>query len=425
MPRIKKKGLDYFPISIGFLQERPVRRIIKHEGDSAVAILLQLYTAIYAGEGYYVVADDLFYEELADSLHEKETEDVRRVVRLGLEHGLFDAGLHREYGVLTSLEVQRQFIYATKRRNVALIDARYNLLTEEDVAELVPTRKPRERSEEVPAEQPIDTAEEDEKRAKTSENVTFIPEKRENTYLGTQSIAQHSIAQQSIVKQSKENPLLKGSPGGGPGEDADKVSAEEDFLGNKERVYTPQETVCEPSQEVVSVAQEAVNEPQVAVCASQKAVHEPQEAVYEPQEAAHEPRVVSMSQKAAHESQVAVSTPQEAIGASSGMDYVASGALCDAVHPPKKSPARTRKLWTPEEIDRLQPPRDGVKRNLDGLRYNLRLYRIPPDEQYAIICKSNYGAIGHPVWKGFFDLRGSHGKIRVPGRYLLSLCYSR
>lgn len=384
MPRIKKKGLDYFPISIGFLQERPVRRIIKHEGDSAVAILLQLYTAIYAGEGYYVVADDLFYEELADSLHEKETEDVRRVVSLGLEHGLFDAGLHREYGILTSLEVQRQFIYATKRRNVALIDARYNLLTEEDVAELVPTRKPRERSEEVAAEQTADTAEEDEKRAKTSENVTFIPEKRENTYLGTQSIAQHSIAQQSIVKQSKENPLLKGSPGGGPGEDADKVSAEEDFWGNKERVYTPQETVCEPLQEVVSVAQEA-----------------------------------------AHESQVAVSTPQEAVCASSGVDYVASGTLCDAVHPPKKSPARTRKMWTPEEIDRLQPPRDGVKRNLDGLRYNLRLYRIPPDEQYAIICKSNYGAIGHPVWKGFFDLRGSHGKIRVPGRYLLSLCHLR
>lgn len=67
------------------------------------------------------------------------------------------------------------------------------------------------------------------------------------------------------------------------------------------------------------------------------------------------------------------------------------------------------------------PPADGVKRNFRGLLENLRQFRIPPDEQYAIICRSNYGAIGHSVWRGFCVLRESGGKIRLPGRYLLSL----
>lgn len=74
------------------------------------------------------------------------------------------------------------------------------------------------------------------------------------------------------------------------------------------------------------------------------------------------------------------------------------------------------------KIGGLKPPPDGLKRNLDGLLFNLRQFGIPPQEQYAIVLKSNFGVIGHPMWKGFCALRESHGKIRQPGRYLLSLC---
>ena len=78
-------------------------------------------------------------------------------------------------------------------------------------------------------------------------------------------------------------------------------------------------------------------------------------------------------------------------------------------------------LKSQEDIDCLQPPCDGVQRNFRGLTDNLRLYKVPPSEQYAIILKSNFGAIGNPVWKGFNTIRGSNGKIRLPGRYLLSI----
>ena len=69
----------------------------------------------------------------------------------------------------------------------------------------------------------------------------------------------------------------------------------------------------------------------------------------------------------------------------------------------------------------MQAPADGHPRNLSGLLDNLRLYHIPPSEQYAIVLKSNYGEIGGKVWKGFGVIRASAGKIKLPGHYLLSV----
>lgn len=40
MCRIKKRGLDYFPIDIDFMQNRLVRRIMKREGEGSLATLL-------------------------------------------------------------------------------------------------------------------------------------------------------------------------------------------------------------------------------------------------------------------------------------------------------------------------------------------------------------------------------------------------
>lgn len=37
MSRIKKRGLDYFPVDIDFMNNRLVRRIMKREGEGALA----------------------------------------------------------------------------------------------------------------------------------------------------------------------------------------------------------------------------------------------------------------------------------------------------------------------------------------------------------------------------------------------------
>ena len=298
MSRIKKQGLDYFPMSIDFMQNRLVRRIMKREGDAAVAVLLQTYCAIYAGEGYFLRADDLFYDDLADLLYNKEADDVKRIIALAVDYGLFDPRLYAEYRVLTSADIQRQFLFATRRRTACEVDSRYLLLTDEDL----------------------------QKGAEKGKTVTDKPENGgkllwKYSRNGHESTAQHSTAY----------PLTEGSPDNGGAEGAATEAAE----GESCRAWEGGEAHGAP-------------------------------------ETGGKPRRISD--------------------------------------------------WTEADVAGMRPPADGLKRNLSGLLANLRLYRVPPAEQYAIVLKSNFGVIGHPVWKGFEPLRTSHGKIRQPGRYLLSLC---
>ena len=304
MSRIKKRGLDYFPMNTDFMHDRLVRRIMKREGDGAFAILLGALSCIYADEGYYVCADELFYEDLSACLYEKTADDVKRILALAVEYGIFSAQLFEQYAILTSAEIQRQYLFSTKRRKSSAIDPLYSLVDDTQAEEEMPqpernAEKPRQEAVSQPAEdavtQPVCAPIE-------PQNVTF---KGQNATFGTHSIAQHSIAQNSTAQNSTAHPLLKSSPETGDTEGAAVPSAEEEYR---------------------------------------------------------------------------------------------------------------------RKIEKLQPPADGISRNLDGLIFNLRQLRISPQEQYAIILKSNFGVIGHPLWKGFYTLRESRGKIRQPGRYLLSLC---
>ena len=311
MCRIKKRGLDYFPIDIDFMQNRLVRRIMKREGEGSLATLFGALSCIYGGEGYYVRADELFYEDISTSLYNQTASDVKRILALAAEYGIFHPGLFSEFGILTSSEIQKQYLFSTKRRKSSAIEERYNLI--DDAPDSFTEQS---------------TESEVENATPKGESVTIKPE---NVTSGTHSIAQNRIAQHRI-----EKPLLNSSPVGGT-QNADEMSAEEE------------------EEELVSSG----GAPDV---------------------------------------------------------YIQTTSGNDKPH---------RREWTDEDVARLQPPADGLDRNPDGLIFNLRQFHIPPQEQYVIVLKSNFGIIGHPVWKGFFDLRESHGKIRQPGRYLLSLCIKR
>lgn len=313
MARIKKKGLDYFPLNTDFIHDRAVRRLMKREGDAALGILVEVLTYIYAGEGYYVRADRLFYEDLSAGLYESGADDVERIIRLAVEYGLFDAGLFEQYSILTSAEIQRQYLFSTRRRIASSLEASYCLLASEELAD---NKSDEKKKQAEPLAQPhMEEGDEGEDNAAfTPDNVTFIPE---NVTLSTHSIAQHSIAQ-----QRKEYPLLN-----------------------------------------------------------------------PPLTAGEEVRVEGREEN---------SFPEPA----GGSPQAASGG---------------RREWTQEALEALLPPADGMPRNYTGLLDNLRLYGIPPSEQYAIIRKSNFGVIGGAVWKGLATLRGSGGKIKLPGRYLLSV----
>ena len=298
MARIKKKGLDYFPLNTDFIHDRAVRRLMKREGDSALGILVEILSYIYAGEGYYVRADRLFYEDLSAGLYEKSVDDVERCI-------------------LTSVEIQRQYLFSTRRRSISHLEAGYCLLADDEPADNKVDMK----------EQPAFGSEETEggKSVSVGDNVTFIPE---NVTSGTHSIAQNSTSEHSVAQQSKEQPHFN----------------------------SPLETAGEKAE-----------------------------------------------------------------GKKIGKEEISSGSSCGW----DVSGSGKRKKWTQETIDGLLPPADGTSRNYAGLLDNLRSYGIPPSEQYAIILKSNFGAIGGAIWQGIATLRGSGGKIKLPGRYLLSVVNRR
>ena len=377
MSRIKKRGLDYFPLDIDFLQNRLVRRIMKREGDGALATLVSAFSCIYGGEGYYVLTDAFFYEDISANLYHQTAEDVKRILTLAAEYGIFDVTLFRECGVLTSDGIQRQYLFSTKRRKSSAIDNRFNLITDEqedddagkqgEAAGLFPETSGSET--EVSAALPEVSTTLPESAMGTSQNVTLIPE---NVASGTHSIAQNSIAQQSIAQRSIEYPLLNSSPSGRP-QDADRESAEGD--GEEENFLSSPATPASLAAFATFAAPAAFAVPVSPA--------------------------VPVSSVAHASSAVPPSVPL-------------ASSVAPLRHP--------RKEWTDEDICRMQPPPDGVNRNLDGLLFNLRQLRISPPEQRAIILKSNFGAIGHPMWKGFSTIRESCGKIRQPGRFLLSLC---
>lgn len=266
-----------------------------------------------------------------------------------MEYGIFDAALHAKYGILTSADIQRQYLFSTKRRNVSHLDPAYCLISEELLARPSGKNGAGNRSSqsretvnsvnETSMESSV-TADEQgrsdelEVNVNRAENGSFIPE---NVTSGTHSIAQNSIAEHSVAKNRKDSP----SP-----------SSPEAECGNTE----------------------------------------------------------SGNPKGEEEKE-----KEERGGKEGGKEENFLEKNTEAPLPSK------RREWTNETLSELQPPTDGIGRNYDGLLYNMRLYGIPPMEQYAIIRKSNFGAIGEPVWKGFCALRDSCGKIKMPGRYLLSV----
>lgn len=133
MGRIKQ-GLDYFPLNTDFMHDRVVRRVMKREGDSAFTILLYTLSYLYSGEGYYIHVDDDFYDELSDQLFCTDNDNVRQVLRLFVEYGFFDSSLYERYGILTSADIQRQFLFVTKRRSRRHISPDYCLLPDEETA---------------------------------------------------------------------------------------------------------------------------------------------------------------------------------------------------------------------------------------------------------------------------------------------------
>lgn len=368
MARISKKGLDYFPMNTHFMQERVVRRLMKQEGDRALCILLAVYSFLYEGEGYYLEVDDACYGDIAANFYNSTAEDVKRVVEAAVSGGLFDADIYARFAILTSVDIQEQYLFIKKRSKKGIIRDELRLLSVENEEDNDKSATGKIKKAALAAEKK--TVEDVETELK---NVTFKPQ---NATLIPQRKEKERKENKTKEKNTEDNLLLNPPPL--RGEDFEEMREEENS-------FSP---MCGNKADTAAIVVQAAD-------------------------------TFTDGAEKFHSSSGSNSGPNTL--RDSRLNIQQGAEVERATLSTQTEKKRSRKVWTMEEIRCLTPPSDGAKRNYSGLLESLRLYSIPPDEQYAIIRKSNFGVIGHPVWKGLYTLSSCNGKIKLPGRYLLSL----
>ena len=122
------KGMDYFPLSTDFFEEDKIALIEAEFGEKGLVILLKLFCKIYKN-GFYLEWDEdiclLFARKTMNGLL---PEAVKQVIGKALERGLFDKRMYERFGILTSVEIQRQFFLVANRRKEVWITEKDFLL---------------------------------------------------------------------------------------------------------------------------------------------------------------------------------------------------------------------------------------------------------------------------------------------------------
>ena len=116
MGRIKQ-GLDYFPLSTDFMHDRIVRRVMKREGDSAFTVLIILCLIFIRARATMSVPTLISVTNFPISFSVRTTIPSAVSSACFLSTGFFDSALYERYSILTSEDVQRQYLFITKRRS--------------------------------------------------------------------------------------------------------------------------------------------------------------------------------------------------------------------------------------------------------------------------------------------------------------------
>lgn len=122
MARPIKKGLDYYPLDVDFLQDIKIRKIMRACGNQSIAILISLLSSIYRDNGYYVMWDEDMSFLVADEVGASEGA-VLEVVKKAVQVDFFDKNIFENHKVLTSKGIQKRYLEAVSRRkNIDLIE---------------------------------------------------------------------------------------------------------------------------------------------------------------------------------------------------------------------------------------------------------------------------------------------------------------
>lgn len=182
------KGLQYFPLSVDFLENDKILLIISDFGMASSAVILKLLCKIYKNS-FYIDWDDRICKVFSCTFPSGYSSDeIQKIVDSLLKEGIFDKDLYNKYHILTSEEIQICFFTAiTKRRNKSVDNPEY--LTEK-------VRKMycgEQKHKNVPQSEEI-----------APQNAKIVPQNE-------QSKVKKSKVKESIVKESKVKNLYSSS----------------------------------------------------------------------------------------------------------------------------------------------------------------------------------------------------------------------
>ena len=127
MARPKAKGVEYFPLDVGFLSDLKIRKIMLSHGAASIAVLIYIFAAIYKDEGYFmsIKDDEISLVALDTNL---DADYVKQVINRACEVGLFSFKIYDNFRILTSEGIQNRYLKITERRKSVKINADINLI---------------------------------------------------------------------------------------------------------------------------------------------------------------------------------------------------------------------------------------------------------------------------------------------------------
>ena len=124
-------GINYFPMGVNFMEENAMEVIEAKYGIKGPAIVLKLLCKIYK-EGYFIRWDEeqcLIFANKAG--REVQAEEVQGIIEILFIKGILDRNSYRENGILTSENIQKVWLEATKRRKRELSELPYLIVKTE------------------------------------------------------------------------------------------------------------------------------------------------------------------------------------------------------------------------------------------------------------------------------------------------------
>lgn len=133
MARPLKDGIDYFPLDVGFLQDKKLKLVKGEFGAKGIVIALHLLGQIYGENGYFLKVCEEDFILLAEDIGcEVSPGLIEEVVQGLVKRSFFDQGVFNRFSALTSRGIQRRYLRAVSTRDYIEIFREYWLLDIDD-----------------------------------------------------------------------------------------------------------------------------------------------------------------------------------------------------------------------------------------------------------------------------------------------------